>query len=98
MSPSPRPLPPRASVAAVAPGLAGALAGCAGASAPGADADSASNAGSTTVTIAKATNGAGTEPSVTVPRVASIRAELPASIRSGGTLTIGVGNLPAGFP
>ncbi|GAA4267801.1 transporter substrate-binding domain-containing protein [Frondihabitans peucedani] len=88
----------RAGTALVALGLVGVLAGCAGASATGADADTGAKAGSTSVTVAKATNGAGTETTVTVPTVDSIRAELPASVKSSGTLTIGVGNLPAGFP
>ncbi|SDO92770.1 polar amino acid transport system substrate-binding protein [Nakamurella panacisegetis] len=53
---------------------------------------------STDVAIAQHTNGAGTATTITVPTVASIRAELPASIRESGKLVIGQGALPAGFP
>jgi len=51
-----------------------------------------------TVTIAAHANGAGTETTLTVPTVAKIRAELPASVRDSGELTIGIGALPAGYP
>src|SRR3954467_10418593 len=64
---------------------------------------SAEDAGSTgsaagTVTIAAHTNGAGTETTLKVDKVAKIAAELPASVKSSGKLVIGVGALPAGFP
>jgi polar amino acid transport system substrate-binding protein len=54
--------------------------------------------GSTTVAVGALANGAATEVDLTVPEVASIRAELPASVVSGGTLSIGLGLLPAGSP
>lgn len=58
----------------------------------------AAPAGNTTVTVGALANGAATQVDLTVPEVASIRAELPASVVSGGTLTIGLGLLPSGSP
>lgn len=55
-------------------------------------------AGSTDVEVAQHTNGAGTAITITVPTVASIRAELPVAIRDRNTLVIAQGALPAGFP
>jgi polar amino acid transport system substrate-binding protein len=55
-------------------------------------------AGSTTVDVGALSNGAATQVNLTVPEVAAIRAELPASVVSGGQLTIGLGLLPAGSP
>lgn len=81
----------------LAVGLAVSLAACAGTNAD-AGSDNVTKAGKTNVTIAKAANGSGTETTIAVPTVAKIRAELPASVRASGTLVIGVGNLPAGFP
>lgn len=69
-----------------------------GASAAGASGASTAAAASTDVPIAQHTNGAGTAITITVPTVAEIRAELPASIRDSGKLVIGQGALPAGFP
>ncbi|MDR6972935.1 transporter substrate-binding domain-containing protein [Leifsonia shinshuensis] len=51
-----------------------------------------------TVTIGAHTNGAGTETTLKVATVEKVRDELPASVKSKGTLVIGVGALPAGFP
>jgi len=58
----------------------------------------AAPAGSTVVDVAALSNGAGKEVALTVPEVAKIRAELPASVVSSGQLVIGSGNLPAGAP
>ncbi|ANF31662.1 ABC transporter substrate-binding protein [Leifsonia xyli] len=58
--------------------------------------DGTSTAGS--VTIAAHTNGAGTETSIKVDKVDSIAAEVPDAVKKRGTLVIGVGALPAGFP
>jgi polar amino acid transport system substrate-binding protein len=49
------------------------------------------------VTIAAYAIGA-TQTTLTVPEVASIRAELPKSVLDSGKLVIGVGALPAGYP
>ncbi|QMU76683.1 transporter substrate-binding domain-containing protein [Streptacidiphilus sp. PB12-B1b] len=81
--------------------LAGGLTGCASsstASTAAAGKGAAAPAGSTTVDVGALSNGAATPVALTVPEVASIRAELPASVVSGGTLAIGVGMLPAGSP
>ncbi|OLR92971.1 transporter substrate-binding domain-containing protein [Actinokineospora bangkokensis] len=53
-------------------------------------------AGNTVVTIAANTDLAPVR--LTVPTVESIRASLPQSVRDRGTLVIGVGALPDGFP
>ncbi|WP_431218988.1 transporter substrate-binding domain-containing protein [Leifsonia xyli] len=50
------------------------------------------------VTIAAHTNGVGTQTTIDVSKVQKIADELPASVKSSGTLVIGVGALPAGFP
>jgi len=55
-------------------------------------------AGSTVVDVGALSNGAAKETELTVAQVASIRAELPASVRSSGQLVIGLGMLPAGSP
>lgn len=94
------------SAAAVVAAMAGGLSACAGstASTAGSDADSGSSkaaaapAGSTVVQVAALSNGAGKEVDLTVPEVASIRAELPASVVSSGQLNIGLGLLPSGSP
>ncbi|MFC1402915.1 MULTISPECIES: transporter substrate-binding domain-containing protein [Streptacidiphilus] len=56
----------------------------------------AAPAGSTVVAVGALSNGAATEVDLTVAQVDSIRAELPASVRDSGELTIGLGLLPAG--
>ena len=80
--------------------LGGGLTACASSSTTTAAAGSTKSAaaGSTTVAVGALANGAATEVDLTVPEVASIRAELPASVVSGGTLSIGLGLLPAGSP
>ena len=54
-------------------------------------------AGSTVVHVGALSNGAATETDLTVAQQDAIRAELPASIRDGGTLKVAIGALPAGF-
>ena len=77
---------------AVAAALVAGLAACSGS----ASAETAAPTGK--VTIGAFSNGAAKETTLSVPTVAKIRAELPASVREEGTLVIGVGDLPAGFP
>lgn len=74
--------------------LLGAVAAC-GTSAASTPTKSAN--GDTIVAVAANANAA-TPVQLTVPEVASIRAELPKSIVASGKLVIGVGALPAGFP
>lgn len=80
------------------------LAGCSGggtaSAAPttGSAGTSGSGATSTTVAVGELSNGAAKEVQLTVPEVASIRAEVPASIRNSDQLVIGVGALPSGYP
>jgi polar amino acid transport system substrate-binding protein len=73
------------------------LAACstAGASTPAAPAPDAN--GNTTVAVADHTKTA-TRTEIKVQTQQAIRAELPAAVRDRGTLVIGVGALPAGFP
>jgi polar amino acid transport system substrate-binding protein len=52
----------------------------------------------TAVVVGAHSNGAATETTLEVPTVAEIRDKLPAAIKEKGTLVIGVGALPAGFP
>ncbi|WP_035796849.1 transporter substrate-binding domain-containing protein [Kitasatospora mediocidica] len=59
-------------------------------------AKAAAPAGSTVVAVGALSNGAATETSLTIAQVASIRAELPASVVSSGQLNIGLGQLPSG--
>ncbi|MTD16113.1 transporter substrate-binding domain-containing protein [Nakamurella sp. YIM 132087] len=54
--------------------------------------------GSTAVVVGAVSNGAATETSIDVPTVAGIRDQLPAAVKERGTLVIGLGALPAGFP
>ena len=75
-----------------------ALAGC-GSSAPTTQTAAVANgAGTTVVDVGAHSNGAATETKISVPVVASIRAELPKDVLSSGKLVIGEGALPAGFP
>lgn len=55
-------------------------------------------AGSTVVHVGAISNGAATPVDITVAQADAIRAELPASVRDSGKLSIVVGALPAGFP
>lgn len=89
--PTPRLARTVGAIAVTAAVLGGATA-CAGASAP-----PTADAGGPSVTIAENANGA-TPVTLDVPRVDSIRAELPKSLVDSGKLVIGVGALPAGFP
>ncbi|BCB83227.1 transporter substrate-binding domain-containing protein [Phytohabitans suffuscus] len=58
----------------------------------------ASTGGSVEVTIGALSNGVAKEVTLTVKRVDSIRAQLPAEVRDSGTLVIGLGELPNGTP
>ena len=51
-----------------------------------------------TIVVGALSNGAATETTLTVPEVASIRAELPEAVRTKGKLVIGLGLLPSGAP
>ena len=66
--------------------------GAASAAAPVIDAN-----GNTTVVVADNTKTA-TRTEISVQTQAAIRDELPAAVRDRGTLVVGVGALPAGFP
>ncbi|MEU6773500.1 ABC transporter substrate-binding protein [Streptomyces sp. NPDC046759] len=50
------------------------------------------------VVIGRVSNGAATQTTIKVSEVKSISAELPAPVKKSGTLEIGIGALPAGFP
>jgi polar amino acid transport system substrate-binding protein len=50
------------------------------------------------VVIGAAANGAAQPTSISVTQVPSIRKELPKSILASGKLTVGIGDLPTGFP
>ena len=88
-----------AAVAAIATGLSACASSTAATAGSGSGSStSAAPAGSTVVDVAALSNGAGKEVDLTVPEVASIRAELPASVVSSGQLNIGLGLLPSGSP
>jgi polar amino acid transport system substrate-binding protein len=73
--------------------LAAGLAACGG------DSDAATTTDAVgTVTVGQLSNGAAKQAELKVSEVKSISAELPASVRRSGTLAIGVGALPDGFP
>ncbi|MBF4606793.1 ABC transporter substrate-binding protein [Curtobacterium sp. VKM Ac-1393] len=82
----------RAGALVLATGVVVALAGCATSATAGA------GAGSGSVTIGAASNGAATETKVTVKEDTALHDALPADVKQAGTLTIGIGALPAGFP
>ncbi|MEV8524074.1 ABC transporter substrate-binding protein [Streptomyces sp. NPDC052000] len=50
------------------------------------------------VVIGRVSNGAANQTTIKVSEVKSISAELPAGVKKSGTLEIGIGALPAGFP
>ncbi|WP_300682257.1 ABC transporter substrate-binding protein [Nocardioides sp.] len=54
--------------------------------------------GTTQVTIAAKAGDSYPSTTLAVPEVAQIRATLPAAVTQAGTLTIGIGALPTGFP
>ncbi|WP_378144661.1 transporter substrate-binding domain-containing protein [Cnuibacter sp. UC19_7] len=71
----------------------------AGLAACSSDASADQTAGSPgSVTVGAHSNGAATETTIDVPVVDEIRNSLPKEVLDSGTLTIGVGALPAGFP
>ncbi|WP_329307574.1 transporter substrate-binding domain-containing protein [Streptomyces sp. NBC_01260] len=80
-----------ASVASLAAGLAA----CGG---TGDAATRTDSAPAGTVTVGALSNGAAKETELKVPEVKSISAGLPKPIAERGTLVLGVGALPAGFP
>lgn len=84
----------RAGALVLAAGVVVALAGCA------AHADAAPGAGAAdgTVTIGAVSNGAATQTKLTVAEDTKLHDALPAAVKRSGTLTIGVGALPSGFP
>lgn len=82
---------------AAALALTAGLAACSG-SADAAGSGEATAAASGTVTVGAFSNGAGTETEIEVGVVDEIRDTLPQEVLDSGTLTIGVGALPAGFP
>ncbi|MEU6477388.1 ABC transporter substrate-binding protein [Streptomyces sp. NPDC047017] len=80
---------------AAALSLAATLAGCGG------DSEAATSAGgdaSGRITVGRLSNGAARQTTLDVPEVKSLNAELPAAVRKRGTLVVGVGALPSGFP
>ena len=91
------------SITAAFVAIAGGLSACASSSTSASTSSDSSTtagapAGSTVVDVAALSNGAGQETALTVPQVAKIRAELPASVLKSGQLVIGLGLLPAGAP
>ena len=58
----------------------------------------AATEGSGSVTIGAFSNGSAKETTLDVSVVEDIRSTLPKSVLDSGRLTIGIGNLPAGFP
>ncbi|GHE08618.1 ABC transporter substrate-binding protein [Streptomyces alanosinicus] len=72
--------------------LATGLAACGGDGDAAATTDAAGS-----VTVGRLSNGAAEQTTLKVGEVKSISAQLPASVRRSGKLTIGVGALPAGF-
>ncbi|MEV5549694.1 ABC transporter substrate-binding protein [Streptomyces sp. NPDC052309] len=73
--------------------LASSLAACGG------DSDAATTTDAAgTVTVGRLSNGAAHQTALKVSEVKAISARLPESVRSRGTLVIGVGALPDGFP
>jgi polar amino acid transport system substrate-binding protein len=86
------------STAAGALALTVGLAGCGSGSPASSAAAAPKSSGTTAVDVGAHSNGAATEVSISVPVVATIRAELPKSLLAGGKLVIGEGALPAGFP
>lgn len=83
--------------AAAATSLLLGLAACGSDSDPGTGAPAAAVAKGTVV-VGAVSNGAARQTVLKVPEVASIRAELPASVRKSGKLVVGLGFLPAGSP
>ncbi|GAA3558999.1 ABC transporter substrate-binding protein [Microlunatus spumicola] len=90
-------VPTKALGAGLTAALVLALAGCSSAGTAGPRAAVVGADGSTTVVVADNTTTA-TRTEITVQAQPSLRDELPAAVRDRGTLVIGVGALPAGFP
>lgn len=83
----------RAGALVLATGVVVALAGCAANASAGTSTDADG-----TVTIGAHANGAATETTLTVEEDTKLHDELPAEVKQSGTLTIGIGALPSGFP
>jgi polar amino acid transport system substrate-binding protein len=90
-------VPIKALGATVTAALVLALAGCSSTATAGPGAAVVGADGSTTVVVADNTKTA-TRTEITVQAQPALRDELPAAVRDRGTLVIGVGALPAGFP
>lgn len=88
----------RAGALVLAAGVVVALAGCAANANAGTGSGSGSGSSDGTVTIGAASNGAATETKVRVTEDSKLHDELPASIKKSGTLVIGIGALPSGYP
>lgn len=84
----------RAGALVLAAGVVVAMSGCAA----NAAAEAGSDTPDGTVTIGAAANGAATETTVRVQEDTTLHDALPADVKSSGTLTIGIGALPSGFP
>ncbi|MEU5089331.1 ABC transporter substrate-binding protein [Streptomyces sp. NPDC021356] len=74
--------------------LAVLLTGCGGDS----EAATATGDAAGKVTVGQLSNGAARQTTLDVSEVKALHAELPAAVRARGTLVIGVGALPSGFP
>ncbi|WP_329362152.1 transporter substrate-binding domain-containing protein [Streptomyces sp. NBC_00669] len=83
--------------AAAATSLLLGLAACGSDDGAGSSAPAAADAKGTVV-VGALSNGAAKETTLKVPEVASIRAELPKSVRDSKQLVVGLGFLPAGSP
>jgi len=91
-------LPTRAlGFAATSAALVLALAGCGASGSASSGAPAADGNGNTTVVVADNTTTA-TRTEIAVQTQQALHDELPAAVRDRGTLVIGVGALPAGFP
>lgn len=88
---------PTKALGAVATALVLALTGCGSTGSAATGAAVADANGNTAVVVAANTRTA-TRTEISVQTQQALRAELPAAVRDRGTLVIGVGALPAGFP
>ncbi|GAA1852400.1 ABC transporter substrate-binding protein [Pseudonocardia ailaonensis] len=87
----------RAAAAGIALLTSGALLAACGGGASTA-AGGSGDGGPATITVGAVSNGIAKETPITVPVVDSIRAKLPQAVRDSGSLTVGLGLLPAGSP
>lgn len=82
----------RAGAVVIAAGIVVVMAGCAANASAGSGGDDGS------VTIGAASNGAAKETTIAVTEDRALHDALPAAVKQAGTLTVGIGALPAGFP